>query len=49
MVDIDLRQLGLKGKVAVHDCWKKADAGVFYKQYSQMVAAHGAVLIRLGE
>ena len=49
VVDVDLGQLGLKGKVMVHDCWKKADVGVFNKRYSQVVAAHGAALVRVGE
>jgi len=49
VVAVDFRQLGLKGKVMVHDCWKKADVGVFNKQYSRMVAAHGAALVRVVE
>ncbi|HXO77028.1 MAG TPA: glycoside hydrolase family 27 protein [Puia sp.] len=48
-VDVDLSQLGLKGKVMVHDCWRKADAGVFNKKYSQVLAAHGAALVRVRE
>jgi alpha-galactosidase len=49
VVDVDFKQLGLKGKVRVHDCWKRVDAGVFNKRWSQVIAAHGAVLVRVGE
>jgi hypothetical protein len=30
----------------IRDLWKKADAGVFTKKYTTMIAAHGAVLIK---
>src|SRR5260221_12412041 len=46
-VAIDFAQLGLKRKVTVHGCWKKADAGVFHKQYSQKLPPHGATLVRV--
>jgi alpha-galactosidase len=46
-VAVDFTQLGVKGKAAVRDCWKKADAGVFARRYSRTIPAHGAVLIKL--
>ena len=45
-VSIDFSRVGLRGKIEVRDLWKKADAGVFTKKYTTMVAAHGAVLIK---
>jgi hypothetical protein len=45
-VSVDFSQVGLRGKVLVRDLWKKADAGVFTKKYTTMIAAHGAVLIK---
>jgi alpha-galactosidase len=46
-VAVDFSQLGLKGKIAVRDLWKKKDLGVFKKQFSQPVNAHGALLVRV--
>jgi hypothetical protein len=46
-VKVDLTHLGLRGKVRVRDLWKKKDAGVYKKQYSQKIPAHGAALLRL--
>jgi alpha-galactosidase len=45
-ISVDLSRAGLRGKIKVRDLWKKADAGVFAKKYTAMIAAHGAVLIR---
>ncbi len=45
-VSVDFSQVGLRGKIWIRDLWKKADAGVFTKKYTTMIAAHGAVLIR---
>jgi hypothetical protein len=45
-VSVDFSQVGLRGKVWVRDLWKKADAGVFTKKYTTMIAAHGAVLVK---
>jgi hypothetical protein len=46
-IAIDFASVGLKGKVTVRDLWKKADIGVYKKQYIQKVNAHGSVLLRL--
>ena len=46
-VTLDFAQLGLKGKVAVRDLWKKQDAGVFKKSFTQRINAHGAMVIKL--
>jgi hypothetical protein len=45
-ISVDFSTVGLRGKVLVRDLWKKADAGVFTKKYTTMIAAHGAVLIK---
>jgi alpha-galactosidase len=45
-ISVDFSKVGLRGKVHVRDLWKKADAGVFTKKYTTMIAAHGAVLIK---
>ncbi|MEO8406380.1 MAG: glycoside hydrolase family 27 protein [Chitinophagaceae bacterium] len=46
-VAVDFSLLGFKGKISVRDLWKKADAGSFKKQYSQMLRPHASVLLRL--
>jgi alpha-galactosidase len=46
-VAVDFAQLGVRGKVAVRDCWKQADAGVFDRRYSRMIPPHGAVLVKI--
>jgi alpha-galactosidase len=46
-VAVDFAQLGVRGRAAVRDCWKQADAGVFSRRYSRMIPPHGAVLIKL--
>ena len=45
-VSVDFAQLGLKGKITLRDLWNKKDIGVFKKQYSQNINAHGAALFR---
>jgi hypothetical protein len=47
-ITLDFSTIGLKGKVAVRDLWKKADAGVFTKQYRQKINAHGSLLLKVG-
>ncbi len=46
-VSIDLARLGWKGKAAVRDLWAGKEAGVFGKNYSRQIPAHGAVLVKL--
>jgi len=46
-VTIDFAQLGIKGKAAIRDLWRKSDAGVFKGQYAQKIRPHGAALIEL--
>jgi alpha-galactosidase len=45
-VAVDFVQLGVRGKVAVRDCRKQADEGVFSRRYSRMIPPHGAVLVK---
>ena len=46
-VGIDFSALGLKGKVAVRDLWKKQNIGSFSSQYHQTINKHGAALLKL--
>jgi alpha-galactosidase len=46
-VAVDFAQLGIRGKAAVRDCWKQADAGVFARRYRRTIPAHGAVLVKV--
>jgi len=46
-LSVEFSSLGLKGKSFVRDLWKKADAGIFQKRYSQKLPAHGAALIKV--
>jgi hypothetical protein len=48
-VTVDAEQLGLKGKIAVRDLWKKADLGIYKKRYAQTINAHGSALVRIKE
>lgn len=45
----DFAAIGLNGNVAVRDLWKKADIGVFKKQFKQKINAHGTLLLRVSE
>jgi hypothetical protein len=44
---VDFKQLGIRGKAAIRDLWKKTDLGVFSKSYQQKVNGHGALLLRV--
>ena len=46
-VSVDFSSLGLKGQLAVRDLWKKADLGMYKKQYTQKINPHGSVLLKL--
>lgn len=46
-VSVDFASLGLKGKIAIRDLWKKQDIGVFKKSYHAQINRHGAALLRL--
>jgi len=46
-VDLAFASLGLKGKVAVRDLWKKQDLGLFKQNYHQQINSHGAALLKL--
>lgn len=48
-VTVDLSALGLHGKVSVRDLWRKQDAGIYKKTFSQFINKHGAVLVRLSQ
>jgi len=38
--------IGLKGKAAIRDIWKRSDLGIHKKRFQQTVNAHGALLLR---
>ena len=46
-VTIVFSQLGLNGKIVIRDLWKKKDMGIFRKEYSQKLNAHGSVLLKI--
>ena len=46
-VKLDFSSLKLKGNITVRDLWKKADVGIFKKQYAQILKTHASVLVRL--
>jgi hypothetical protein len=46
-VSIDFSALGLTGKIAVRDLWKKQDAGTYANNYQQQINKHGAALLML--
>jgi alpha-galactosidase len=46
-VSVDFAMLGLKGKIAIRDLWKKSETGIFKKQYKEKINGHGSVLLRL--
>ncbi len=48
-VVLDLAKLGWKHEVRVRDLWKKADAGLYSKQYQRQLPPHGAALIKITE
>lgn len=41
-------EIGLTGEQPVRDLWKKTDAGEFADEYTTVVPAHGAALIKVG-
>ena len=46
-IDFTFASIGMIGKIAVRDLWKKQDVGVFKQSYHQQVNKHGAVLLKL--
>lgn len=46
-VAIDFASLGLHGKAAVRDLWKRTGLGPFKNEYRPLVPAHGSVLIEV--
>lgn len=44
---IDLRELGLDGKVKVRDLWRQKDLGTFSGEYRTLVPYHGVSLVRV--
>ncbi|MGZ3755987.1 MAG: glycoside hydrolase family 27 protein [Mucilaginibacter sp.] len=46
-VSVDFSAVGLNGKVAVRDLWKKQNVGSFAGKYQVQVNGHGAVLVKL--
>ena len=46
-VAVSFASLGLTGKVAVRDLWKKEDAGLFKKGYHRQLNKHCAALLKL--
>ncbi|OOQ56770.1 glycoside hydrolase family 27 protein [Mucilaginibacter pedocola] len=46
-VSVDLKALGIKGKVKVRDLWKKQDVGTYKNSYRQTINLHGAAIFKL--
>lgn len=46
-VKVNLKDLGIKGKVKVHDLWSHKDLGTFKENFSRELPQHGAGLYRL--
>jgi hypothetical protein len=46
-VGVDLRDLGLKGKVSIRDLWQRTEIGTFNKKYSRSIPAHGSILLKI--
>jgi len=46
-VSIEFAQLGIKRNMEVRDLWTNKEVGLFKKNYSVQINAHGAALIRL--
>ena len=46
-ISVGFSSLELKGKITVRDLWKKADLGVYKKQYTQKINPHGSALLKL--
>ncbi len=46
-ISVDFATLGLKGKIAVRNLWRKQDAGAFKGKYQIKINTHGAALLRL--
>jgi hypothetical protein len=46
-ISIDFAAIGIKQKVKVRDLWKKQEAGVFKKEFKQIINQHGAAIFRL--
>jgi hypothetical protein len=47
VVPLNLSDLGLTGRVRIHDLWQKRDIGFFQGKFSGLVKSHGAELYRL--
>jgi len=45
-ISFDFADIGLKGKAAIRDIWKRSDLGIHKKRFQQTVNAHGALLLR---
>jgi len=48
MVTVTLAEIGLAGPLKVRDLWKRSDDGRATDRVERGVAAHGAMLLRLG-
>ena len=46
-VALNFAALGLKGKVSIRDLWNKTELGIFKKEFSKKVNAHGSVLLKV--
>lgn len=46
-IDFTFASIGMIGKIAIRDLWKKQDVGIFKQSYHQQVNKHGAVLLKL--
>lgn len=46
-VSVEFKALGINKKAAVRDLWKRQNKGVFKKEYTVLLPAHGAALVTL--
>lgn len=47
-VSVTWAELGLEGEQPVRDLWRKRNLGVFQREFSAAVPAHGALLLKVG-
>lgn len=46
-IKVELKSLGIKGRVNVRDLWAKKDLGIFTRMFSAEINAHGSGLFRI--
>jgi len=48
-VTVKWSDLGISGKKPVRDLWMHKEVGTFDTEYSEMVPAHGCVVVKVGK